>query len=116
MPSKTFALSLLVALIATSVGCIGITKNTDRFLNPPSPGMTEVETVMNFGAPDFSTRSGDSAVFVYKLIDRAYYVAYGYSDDIDMVVVFKNGKVTEVKKLKASSGMALFQPSTWNIN
>ena len=116
MPTKSLSLTLLAVLLATSVGCIGISKNTDRFLNPPTSGMTEVEMVMQFGAPDFSTRSGDKAVYVYKIIDRAYYIVFGYADDLDMVVVLEGGKVKEVKKLKAGTGMAILQPNTWPSN
>jgi hypothetical protein len=116
MLCKTLTHGLLLVLLTTSFGCIGITKSADMFLNSPSVGMTEIEMVMTYGAPAFSTHNGDTAVYVYKIVDRAYYVVYGYNDDIDMVIVCKGGKVAEVKKVKPASGMTILQPNTWTIN
>ncbi len=112
MSTRTTTLVLLIALLLAASGCIGITKSSPVFLNPPSIGMTVVDMVKTYGAPVYTASSGDETVYVYRVMDHAHYVAYGYNEDLDLVVVCKNGAVTEVKNVKAGSGMAILHP-TW---
>ncbi len=116
MTLKTFTAIALFSVLLSSVGCIGIQKAPDVFLNQPSPGMDEIEMIKTYGMPDYTHTSGDTTVHVYQMNDYYYYVAYGKSEDVDMVVVCKDGVVTEVKKVRVGDGLAILQPNTWNVN
>ena len=116
MTSNTLTRIVLLALLLTSVGCIGIQNAPDVFLNQPTPGMNEVEMIKTYGMPDYTHKSGDTTVYVYQVNNRAYYVVYGFNNDVDMVVVCKAGKVVEVKNVKSGDGMSILQPNTWNVN
>ena len=116
MTFKTLTTVALFSLLLASTGCIGTLKAPDAFLNQPAPGMDEIEMIQTYGMPDYTHTSGDSTVHVYQVNEYYYYIAFGESKEVDMVVLCKDGKVTEVKNVKAGEGMAILQPNTWNVN
>lgn len=116
MTLKTLTAIALFSVLLSSVSCIGTRKSPDVFLNQPSPGMDEIEMIKTYGMPDYTHTSGDTTVHVYQVNDDYFYVVYGKSEDVDMVVVCKGGKVTEVKRIRVGEGLAILQPNTWNVN
>lgn len=114
MTSSFITRGLLIGLLFVSFGCIGTQMATDVFLNQPVPGTSEVDLIKTYGMPDYSLSSGATSVHVYQVPERQYYVLYGWSEDVDMVVVCRDGQVAEVKNVRTSESMAILQPATWN--
>jgi len=116
MKNRTLWSVALVALLAALPACIGIRSNKDAFLNDPAVGTSVVQMLATFGKPDYSTTVGDQTVYIYRILDDGYYVLFGSSDRIDLVVTATNGSVTESKRVKVGRDLAILQPSTWQVN
>ncbi len=107
-------LSLAGVLFLLS-GCIGFYGNTKRFLQPPTEGMEEIEMLKQFGEPSFCAVVEDQKVYSYKVRDVKYIVLVGTYNGYDLIVVCRDGRVIEVKKMPRNRGFTLFTPPAWTV-
>lgn len=109
--------ALGAALMACGIlfvgGCVGINDNTRTFLNPPAPGMLEIDLLTSFGAPHYAGFAENQKVYIYKVRNHKYIVLVGIYEGYDMVVVCDGGEVTEVVKVERPTTFALLQPMPW---
>ena len=113
MSANTLVKTALIVLLVSTVGCIGVSSSGDAFLNAPANGMSEIEMIKTYGAPDYTLQSDGTTVHVYNIVDRAHYVLYGYDNSVEMVVICENGKVTETKNTKAGDAMQILWPADY---
>ena len=105
----------LAALLFSLSGCIGFYGNTTRFLQPPTEGMEEIDMIKQYGEPSFCTVVEDQKVYSYKVRDVKYVVVVGLYNGYDLVIVCRDGRVIEVKKIDRNQSFSLFQPVPWAI-
>lgn len=96
-------------------GCLGIYDNTDTFLNSPAVNSGEVDLLKNYGTPAFAGRAEDRTVYTYKVRDVMYIICVGIYKGYDMVVVVRDGRVEDVKKVTRPTSFVLFQPIPWAV-
>jgi hypothetical protein len=115
MLNRTFTLLGLAALLIAMSGCVGVYDNSGRFLNDADVGETQADVIKRFGTPSFTTGSGAETVMTYDVRDNKYIILIGMYDGYDMVIVFKDGKVTETRKVQLGTRFALFSPWNWIV-
>ncbi len=109
-------LRLGLAMVALSLSaCVGFYGNTTRFLQPPAEGMEEIEMIKQYGEPSFTTVVEDQTVYTYKIRDVKYLVVVGLYEGYDLVIVCRDGRVIEVKKIDRNRSFSLFHPVPWAI-
>lgn len=108
-------LMAIAGLLGLSTGCVGIYSNKELFLNEPAVGTSEVDTIKQFGAPDFNVETGANSVFTYKVRDVMYFILFGIYRGYDLVVVFENGLVNETHRVQRPKTVTLFQPVPWAV-
>ena len=107
---------LLLAVILSAFGCVGIRSNKENFLNEPKRGMSELELLQTYGKPDFNAAVEDQKVYVYSVIDEKYMIVIGTSGSYDLVVTCRDGEVVDTKRIKSAQGMSILQPNTWQVD
>ncbi len=107
-------LSLAGVLFSLS-GCIGFYGNTKRFLQPPTEGMEEIAMIKQFGEPSFCAVVEDQKVYSYKVRDVLYVVLVGIYSGYDLIMVCRDGRVIEVKKMPRNRSFTLFWPIPWTV-
>jgi len=110
------ALALLAAgLAGLTTGCIGLYDNSKKFMNLPATGTDEIDVLKEFGAPDFQATTSDRKVYTYKVRDVKYVVLVGVYSGHDLLVVVKDGKVEETRRVARPSTLAILQPIPWAV-
>ncbi len=114
-PFVRFASSLIaLAIFAVSLtGCVSTYSNTQRFSQPPHPGMTELAMLQKFGAPDFMGFVEDQKVYVYKVRDSKYIIAVGQYSGRDLIITVKGGVIKSVEDTPRSQSVTFFYAAPW---
>ena len=104
-----------IGLLVSASGCVGIYDNSEKFLNDPVVGTSEIDVLKTYATPSFATASGDEKIFSYKVRDTKYIVLVGLYDGYDLIVRMQNGAVSEVHKVQRPKTFAIFNPWAWAV-
>ena len=105
----------LVMVLFLLSGCVGFYGNTKRFLQPPTEGMLEIEMIKTYGEPSFSSVVEDQTVYTYRVREVQYIIAAGLYNGYDLIVICRDGRVVEVKKLPRPVSFTVLHPVPWVV-
>ena len=103
------AAGLLIAL----GGCVSSYNNSQRFTLPPHPGMTELEMLQKYGAPDYAGFVEEQKVYIYKVRESGYFIIFGRYSGRDIVVTTKGGVVKKVDELSRGESLTFLYAAPW---
>ena len=112
---SSIVLSVLTLTLITLTSCVGIYDNTKRFMNLPAEGTDELQMIREYGSPDFTTTVEDQKVYTYKVRKVGYYVVVGIYEGYDLMVVCRDGRIVESKKIPHHNSFTIFQPVPWSV-
>ncbi len=108
-------LVVLILSLILHVGCVGLYSNTANFMNPPEPGKEVVDMLKEYGIPVFTATVEDQEIYGYRVRDVRYIVLFGSYKGYDLIVVSRDGRVVETKKIQRPQALSLFTPVPWAV-
>ena len=104
------------ALLLLATGCFGRFDNTYKFINEPRTGQAELEMLKQYGIPNFTTSVEGQRIYGYKVRRANYYVFLGLYDGYDMLIVCRDGRVVETRKVLRPETVTILQPVPWAVS
>lgn len=106
----------LLGVLAAGVlfsGCVSVYSNTKRFDPAPHVGMTEMDLILTYGAPDYAGFVEDQKIYVYKVRDSKFIIALGQYNGYDMVITTKGGIIKDTRRLPRGQAVTLLYAAPW---
>lgn len=102
-----------LAFAFSLTGCVSIYSNAKRFDPAPHVGMTEMDLIQNYGAPDYSGFVEDQKIYVYKVRTSKFIIALGQYSGYDMVIMTKGGVIKDTRRLPRGEAVSLIYAAPW---
>jgi len=102
-----------IAFMLSLSGCVSIYSNSNQFDPAPHVGMTEMDLIQTYGAPDYAGFVEDQKIYVYKVRDSKFIIALGQYNGYDMVITTKGGIIKDTRRLPRGQAVTFLYAAPW---